>query len=80
MDIDDTVAPKSDQLNAEDLLTGERTFTITEVRVLDSPEQPVSVYFAEIDRPWKPSKTSRRVMIAAWGQRSAEYAGRRIAL
>lgn len=82
MDISDTIAPKSDQLNAEDLLSGERTFTITEVRVIDAPEQPVQVYFAEFpkDRPWKPSKTSRRVMIMGWGNKSAEYVGRRITL
>lgn len=82
MDIADTVAPKSDQLNAEDLLSGERTFTISEVRVFDSPDQPVHVYLAEFpkDRPWKPSKTSRRVMIMGWGNRSAEYVGRRITL
>lgn len=82
MDISDTIAPKSDQLNAEDLLSGERTFTITEVRVLDSPEQPVHVYLAEFpkNRPWKPSKTSRRVMVMAWGNDSKTYAGHRITL
>jgi hypothetical protein len=82
VDIADTVAPKSDQLNAEDLLSGERTFTITEVRVTDSPEQPVSVYLAEFphNRPWKPSKTSRRVMIMGWGNESAKYVGHRITL
>lgn len=82
MDIGDTIAPKSDQLNAEDLLSGERTFTITEVRVHDSPEQPVDVYLAEFpqNRPWKPSKTSRRVMIMGWGNDSKTYAGHRITL
>lgn len=82
MDIGDTIAPKSDQLNAEDLLSGERTFTITEVLVVDSPEQPVSIYLAEFpkDRPWKPSKTSRRVMIMGWGNDSKTYAGHRITL
>jgi hypothetical protein len=69
-------------MNSEDLLSGEKTFTITEVRVTDSPEQPVSVYLAEFpnNRPWKPSKTSRRVMIMAWGNESAKYAGHRITL
>ena len=82
MDIADTVAPKSDQMNAEDLLSGERTFTVTEVRVLDSPEQPVSIYLAEFpnNRPWKPSKTDRRVLIMGWGNQSAKYAGRRLTL
>jgi hypothetical protein len=82
MDIADTVAPKSDQLNAEDLLSGERTFTIAEVKVHDSPEQPVDVYLVEFpkNRPWKPSKTSRRVLIMGWGNKSAEYVGKRITL
>jgi len=82
MDIGDTVAPRSDQMNAEDMLTGERTFTVTEVRVTDSPEQPVSVYLAEFpdNRPWKPSKTDRRVLIMAWGNESKKYAGHRLTL
>lgn len=69
-------------MNSEDLLSGERTFTITEVRVTDNPEQPVSVYLAEFPkgRPWKPSKTSRRVLMMGWGNKSADYSGRRITL
>jgi hypothetical protein len=31
-DMTESIAPKSDQLNAEDLLSGPRTFTIKEVR------------------------------------------------
>ena len=51
-----SIAPKSDQLNAEDLLTGPRTFTITEV-VEGNAEQPVNVHLAEMPgRPWRPSK------------------------
>lgn len=80
MDIDDTVAPKSDQLNAEDLLAGPRTFTVERAVVRDG-EQPVNLHLVELPgRPYRPSKTMRRVLLNAWGKRSAEYAGRRLTL
>lgn len=80
MDLTDSIVPKSDQINAEDLLTGPRTFTITEVRG-GSDEQPVNVHLAEFPgRPYRPSKSMRRVMVAAWGKEAAEYAGRRLTL
>ncbi|MGQ4828017.1 hypothetical protein, partial [Enterococcus faecalis] len=63
MDIDDTIAPKSDQLNAEDLLTGPRTFTVDRVQV-PGGEQPVNIHLREMPgRPYRPSKTMRRVLI-----------------
>ena len=79
-DMTDSIAPRSDQMNAEDLLTGPRTFTITEVRILSSPEQPVWVFFAEHPQPFKPSKTVRRLMVFAWGPDSAAYVGKRMTL
>jgi hypothetical protein len=79
-DMTDTIVPRSDQLNAEDLLTGPRTFTIAEVRK-GSAEQPVDVHLVEFPgRPFKPSKTVRRIMVAAWGPDAATYAGRRMTL
>lgn len=76
----DTIAPKSDQLNAEDLLAGPRTFTITEVRK-GSVEQPVDIHLAEFPgRPFRPSKTVRRILVSAWGPDAAVYAGRRMTL
>ena len=82
VDLTDSIAPSSDQMNAEDLLSGPRTFTITEVRAGSSAEQPVSVYLAEFphDRPFKPSKTVRRIMVAAWGKDSSAYVGKRLTL
>src|SRR5215217_3394528 len=76
----DTIAPKSDQLNAEDLLAGPRTVTITEVRK-GSVEQPVDIRLAEFPgRPFRPSKTVRRILVSAWGPDAAVYAGRRMTL
>lgn len=80
MDLTETIAPKSDQLNAEDLLTGPRTFTIEKVTA-GSAEQPVNVHLVEMPgRPYRPSKSMRRVMVDAWGKETAPYAGRRLTL
>lgn len=81
MDLTTTIEPKSDQLNADDLMAGPRTVTITEVRK-GSNEQPVNVVTAEFGpgRPYKPSKSMRRVMVAAWGVDSAAYLGRRMTI
>jgi hypothetical protein len=80
VDISGTCAPKSDQLNAEDLLTGPRTVTIEKVTT-GSAEQPVEIHLVGLPgRPFKPSKTVRRLLVAAWGADAAAYAGRRMTL
>lgn len=83
-DLSDTIVPKSDQMNADDLVSGPRTFTITEVRKTGSgtDDQPVSIYLEEFprSRPFKPSKSMRRVMVVAWGPDAAAYVGRRLTL
>ena len=79
MDISDTIAPTSDQLDAVDLLSGPRTFTITKVS-RGTSEQPVQIHLAEFPRPWRPGKSMRRVLVAAWGPDAAVYVGRKITL
>lgn len=81
MDISTTIAPKSDQLNADDLIGGPVTVTITGVSRGDT-DQPVNIATAEFGdgRPFKPCKSMRRVMVAAWGPDSSAYAGRRMTL
>lgn len=80
MDITETCAPRSDQLNAEDLLTGPRTFTVEKV-TKGTAEQPVDIHLAEFPgRPFKPSKTVRRILVAAWGPEASNYTGRRMTL
>ncbi len=77
VDMSKFVIPKSDQLNADDLIVGPRTITITHVSGTSSAEQPVAVYFNGDDgKPYKPCKSMRRVMIAAWGVDAAQYVGR----
>lgn len=79
MDISDTLAPTSDQLDAVDLLSGPRTFTIERVSK-GSLEQPVQIHLAEFPRPWRPGKSMRRVLVAAWGPDASTYVGRRVTL
>jgi hypothetical protein len=80
MDLTESIAPRSDQLNSDDLVTGPVTVTITEVRA-GNPEQPVEVHLAEFPgRPYKPSKSMRRVMVQAWGAEASAYAGHRLTL
>lgn len=65
IDISDTIIAKSDQLNAEDLIGGPITVTITGVK-RTSDEQPVSVEISGGHKPWKPCKSMRRLLIMAW--------------
>lgn len=80
MDISHTIIPKSDQLNAEDFISGPLTFTIMDVAVNNTPEQPVSIKFAGGFRPWKPCKTMRRVLVLGWGADAEHYIGRSLTL
>lgn len=80
MDISPTTAPKSDQQNFDDYISGPKTVTISEVRA-GNDEQPVEVHLVEFPgRPFKPSKSMRRVLVAAWGPEASAYAGRRMVL
>lgn len=79
MDISDTIAPNSEQLDAVDLLSGPRTFTIESVSK-GSAEQPVQIHLSGFPRPWRPGKSMRRVLIAVWGADAAVYVGRRLTL
>lgn len=81
MDLTNTIVPKSDQLNSDDLIAGPRTFTVTEVRVKSTTEQPVDIHLAESPgKPFRPSKTVLRVLVTAWGKEGDEYVGRRMTL
>lgn len=79
MDISDTLAPTSDQLDAVDLLSGPRTFLIERV-TKGNDEQPVQIFLADFPRPWRPGKSMRRVLVAAWGPDASTYVGRRVRL
>ena len=80
MDISETTAPRSDQQNYDDYIAGPKTVTVTEGRK-GTAEQPVEIHLAEFPgRPYKPSKSMRRVIVAAWGAEASAYTGRRLTL
>ena len=80
MNLNETIAPDSTQLNAEDMLAGAITVTITGVEK-GTPDQPVNILLAEFpDRAYRPCKSMRRVLVAAWGSDASVYTGRRITL
>jgi hypothetical protein len=79
MDISETLAPNSDQLDAIDLVSGPRTFTITKVTA-NNAEQPVNIHLAEFPRVWRPGKSMRRVLAACWGTDASTWVSRRVTL
>lgn len=80
MDLTSTIIPKSDQLNSDDLISGPRTIKITNV-LPGSKEQPISItYEGDNARPYKPSKSMRRVLVTLWGKEGDVYIGRRLTL
>lgn len=61
-----TTQAKSDQINAADLLGGPLVCQITDIRMTGAADQPIAIYVDAHPQPWKPSKTSRRVLAACW--------------
>jgi hypothetical protein len=80
IDLRGTIKPKSDQLNADDLIGGPLTIRITAVSVAEG-EQPVSISFeGDGGKPFKPGKSMRRVLVNLWGPDGAAYVGRSLTL
>lgn len=80
IDMSATIKSKSDQINADDLIGGPRTITITGVKLV-AEDQPVAISFAGDDnKPYKPCKSMRRVLVRAWGADGAKYVGRSLTL
>lgn len=80
-DLRDTIVPKSDQLNAEQLLGGPITVTVTDVRRGGGEEQPVVIHYeGEGGRPYKPCKSMRKILVFAWGADGVQWVGRSMTL
>ena len=80
IDLRGTIKPKSDQLNADDLIGGPVTIRITGVTVGEG-EQPVAIsYEGDGGKPYKPGKSMRRVLVNLWGPDGAVYVGRSLTL
>lgn len=79
-DLRSTIVAKSDQLNADDLIGGSITITVTRVSLL-AGEQPIAINYANDNgKPYKPCKSMRRVLVGAWGSDGMKYIGRSMTL
>ena len=77
----DTIVPKSDQLNAEQLIGKPLTITVTEVRRSVDGDQPLAIHYTgDQGRPYKPCKSMRKVLIFAWGDDGREWVGKSMTL
>ncbi len=74
VDLRGAAAPKSDQLNADDLVGSSLTLTVTGVSA-GNREQPV-VITHNAGRPYKPCKGMIRVLMLAWGDKGSEWVGK----
>ena len=80
MNLTESIAKKTDQQNFENYVSGPKTVTISAVKA-GTAEQPIEIHLVEFPgQPYKPSKSMRRVLVAAWGVESSAYSGRRITL
>jgi hypothetical protein len=80
IDLRGTIKPKSDQLNADDLIGGPVTIRITGVSVGEG-DQPVSISFeGDGGKPFRPGKSMRRVLVNLWGPDGETYIGRSLTL
>jgi len=80
LNLREAIAPKSDQLNSDDLLGTQRTVQVTSVTA-GNKEQPVVIgYQGDGGRPYKPCKSMLRVLVQAWGDDGREWVGRSMKL
>lgn len=79
-DLRATVVPRSDQINFEDVQSSSITAVIKSIRAGNS-EQPVFIDLVGYDgRPYKPSKSMRRVLIGGWGSDGHSWVGKSLTL
>ena len=70
-----TAEPRSDQLNADDLIGGPRVVTVAGVRA-GTAEQKYDILLEGEERVWRPPLTVLRLLMAAWGDEASVWTGR----
>lgn len=68
--LQEALAPRSDQLNADDLIAGPRTLKITAARIVEGDRGIKRItlnYEGDQGKPFKPCKTMGRAMVMVWG-------------
>jgi hypothetical protein len=82
MNLSETIIPKSDQLNADDLISGPITITVTGVKKYEDAGRKKAAISYEGDngKPYNPCVSMVRVLVSAWGPNGADYVGRSMTL
>ena len=80
IDVSHTIIPKSDQLNADDLIAGPMMFTIQGVRLVQNPQQPLIIAIDQGRQPYKPCLSMRRVLTRLWGKNASDWVGKSLVL
>ena len=79
MDITNLIQAKSDQLNADDLISSPITFTVQNVRT-ENTEQPLLIEIDKGFKPFKPCLSMRRLMAKFWGVDASAWIGQSMTL
>lgn len=80
-DMSAAIVPKSDQMNADDLIAGPVTIKVSGVTIRGGQEQPVSIHYeGDNGKPYKPCKSMSRALVFAWGPDASKYIGRSLTL
>lgn len=79
-DLSRIAEPKSDQLNADDLIGGAITANIINVRLSNTPEQPLIIDIDGGYKPYKPCKSMSRLLIFCWGKDGRQWIGRSLTM
>lgn len=74
-------APRSDQLNADDLLSGPVTVTVVCLRLTGDKKQPWAVELEQYPgKPFKPCLTMRRILRSAFSDDGQAWVGQQLTL
>jgi hypothetical protein len=84
-DIAFAIVPKSDQINADDLIAGPIVVRLGRCKAVKVGEQPVEIDIEDVTgtfrKPWRPCKTMLRLMTEAWQSSDADtWRGRYVRL
>jgi len=75
----ESIKPKSDQLNSDDLIAGPIDVCILDVKRGDE-QQPVAIVIDGGYQPYKPCKSMRRVLVTLFGDNPKQWIGKRLRL
>jgi len=80
-DMAKALQPKSDQLNADDLIGQSLTIKITGVKITPDVQQPISIsYEGDNGKPYKPCKSMGRVLRTIFGGDGNKWIGKHVTL